>query len=214
MSQICSELHILARSLPRYRFPYNPVLIPHNGIYLLFERGETGHEGERIVRIGTHTGKNQLRARLEQHFISENKDRSIFRKNIGRALLNQTEDPFLAEWEIDRTSTATREKYGKGNEKERIKVEKMISSYLQSSMSFVVIPINERDDRLSLESRIISTVSLCEECGPSSHWLGKFSPKEKVRTSGLWLVNELYKVPLSLENLDSLKSITLCPIIK
>ena len=39
---------------------------------------------DRIVRIGTHTGENQLRSRLMQHFVKENKNRSIFRKNIGR----------------------------------------------------------------------------------------------------------------------------------
>jgi hypothetical protein len=32
---------------------------------------------------------------LEQHFIKENKDRSIFRKNIGRAILNKDQDALL-----------------------------------------------------------------------------------------------------------------------
>ena len=74
------------------------------GIKLLFEKGETAHGMDRIVRIGTHTGKNQLRSRLKQHFIKEDKDRSIFRKNIGRSLLNRDKDPFLEQWEIDLTS--------------------------------------------------------------------------------------------------------------
>jgi len=51
---------------------------------------------------------------------------------------------------------------------------------------------------------MISTVSLCEECQPSPEWLGKFSPKEKIRKSGLWLVNELYKDALSSEDIDAL----------
>ena len=53
--------------------------------------------------------------------------------------------------------------------------------------------------RLELESKIISTVSWCDECFPSNTWLGAHSPKEKIRKSGLWLVNELYKQEL-LEN--------------
>jgi hypothetical protein len=64
-----------------------------NGIYVLFERGEECHDGGRIVRVGTHTGDGQLRSRMLQHFVNENKDRSIFRKNIGRALLNRDRDP-------------------------------------------------------------------------------------------------------------------------
>jgi hypothetical protein len=45
------------------------------------------------------------------HFTIENKDRSIFRKNIGRALLNRDWDPFLPAWELDRTSRAIREQH-------------------------------------------------------------------------------------------------------
>ena len=73
-----------------------------------FERGEECHAGNRIVRVGTHTGDGQLRSRMLQHFVNENKDRSIFRKNIGRALLNRDGDPYLSEWEHDRTSRADR----------------------------------------------------------------------------------------------------------
>jgi hypothetical protein len=69
----------------------------------------------------------------------------------------------------------------------------------------VVIRLENKTDRLSVESKLISTLSHCKECGPSAGWLGAFSPKEKIRGSGLWLVNELYKVPLSIEDLDALK---------
>lgn len=62
----------------KYSFPFNEKEIPNNGIYILFEKGETGHLTNRIVKIGSHTGVNQLPARLNQHFIKENKDRSIF----------------------------------------------------------------------------------------------------------------------------------------
>ncbi|MEQ8154920.1 MAG: hypothetical protein ABRQ25_08580 [Clostridiaceae bacterium] len=56
-----------------------------------------------------------------------------------------------------------------------------------------------------MESRLISTVSLCKECFPSEGWLGRFSPKAKIRESGLWLVNELYKEPMSEEELKQLR---------
>ena len=84
---------------------------PANGIYILFEEGEQAHGMKRIVRIGTHTGNNQLRPRLSQHFINERKDRSIFSKNIGRCLLNKNNDPFLEDWQRDLTTRAAKEQW-------------------------------------------------------------------------------------------------------
>jgi len=98
MSEICQQLHELFNDLPRYWFPFNELAIPRNGIYILFEKHEHAHGVDRIVRVGTHTGENQLRSRLKQHFLNETKDRSIFRKNIGRAMLQKAEDPFLEQW--------------------------------------------------------------------------------------------------------------------
>jgi hypothetical protein len=49
----------------------------------MFEAGESGHGTDRIVYVGTHTGPGNLPARLAEHFVRENKDRSIFRGNIG-----------------------------------------------------------------------------------------------------------------------------------
>jgi len=89
MSYECSSVHKLTNELEKHSFPFDESTIPMNGVYVLFQKGEKGHQLDRIVRIGTHTGDNQLRSRLKQHFLFKNKDRSIFRKNIGRALLNQ-----------------------------------------------------------------------------------------------------------------------------
>jgi hypothetical protein len=36
--------------------------------------------------------------------------------------------------------------------------------------------------------------------------LGNFSPKEKIRGSGLWLVNELWKTPLNEWDMTELKN--------
>ena len=91
----CPHLHTLFNKLPHHHFPFDAKKIPLNGIYILFEFGEIAHDTNRIVRIGTHNGDGNLPSRLKSHFIKENKDRSIFRKNIGRALLNKSNDPFL-----------------------------------------------------------------------------------------------------------------------
>ena len=102
----CLELHALVATGTVHRVPFESRAVPMDGVYALFETGETAHGGPRIVRVGTHTGDGQLPSRLLQHFVNENKDRSIFRKNIGRALLAKAGDLYLAEWEIDRTSRA------------------------------------------------------------------------------------------------------------
>jgi len=194
--------------MPKHSFPFNEEDVPLNGIYILFEKGEFAHGTNRIVRIGTHTGNNQLRSRLFQHFLNENKDRSIFRKNIGRALLNKDGDSFLEQWELDLTTRNAREKYSSlvdfGKQKE---IEKRVSKRIQDNFAFVAFQIDERKRRRHFESRIISTVSLCDECKPSKNWPGLFSPKARIRKSGLWLVNELWKTPVSDKDLEELKQI-------
>lgn len=51
--------------------------------------------------MGTHTSEGRLKARLKDHFISRNKDGSIFRKNVGKALLSKIKDPYLDIWALD-----------------------------------------------------------------------------------------------------------------
>lgn len=202
----CSKIHKWFNSLNKLKFPFSDDDIPQNGIYVLFEKGEVAHDTDKIVRIGTHNGNNQLISRLKQHFIKENKDRSIFRKNIGRAFLNKDNDPFLKYWNLDLTTKKAKEKYATSIDFEKqYKIEEKITEYLQENFSFVVFEVEEKEKRLELESKLISTVSLCRECKPSTDWLGFYSPKEKIRKSGLWLVNELYKEPLSDNDLKVLE---------
>lgn len=205
MSQICHTLHQLFNSLTIFSFPFNARLLPKNGIYILFEDGEQAHGTNRIVRVGTHTGVNQLPSRLEQHFLKENKDRSIFRKNIGRAILNRDHDPFLEQWELDLTASEAKQQYLPALDLASLKqVERLVSEYIQGHLRFVALRVDDKQKRLDLESKIISTVSWCTECGPSPTWLGNYSPKEKIKQSGLWIVNELFKTPLDDDELNEL----------
>ena len=71
------------------------------------------------MRIGTHR-ENNFRNRISEHFLlNESKmnfnnetpkpsDRSIFRKNIGRALLNKQSADYLKVWNIDYTTSANK----------------------------------------------------------------------------------------------------------
>jgi hypothetical protein len=206
MSRECKILHEVVCSIKRYYFPFDESSIPEDGIYVLFEKREIGHGADRIVRIGTHTGEGQLPSRLWQHFLNENKDRSIFRKNIGRAILNKTKDPFFEQWEIDLTTRKNKAKYSNKIDFDLQKeIESKVSQYIQKNFSFSVFHVKDKTKRMTIESKLISTVSLCNDCTPSAKWLGKYSPKKKICESGLWLVNELYKTPLTLEELRQLE---------
>jgi len=168
MGKNCHTIHQWCNRMKKHSFPFNEKEIPENGIYILFEKGEFAHSANRIVRIGTHTGNKQLHSRLFQHFLNENKDRSIFRKNIGRALLNKDKDPFLKQWEIDLTTRNAKELHPNSvNFIEQKEIEKRVTKYIQDNFSFVVFQVDDKDKRLEIESKIISTVSLCNKCKPS-----------------------------------------------
>lgn len=193
MSVKCEKIHKLVNSLKRHTFPFDDSAIPSDGVYILFQKGEKGHGMDRIVRVGTHTSDGKLLSRLKQHFIRENKDSSIFRKNIGRAFLNMADDPVLKYWNMKMSTKENREKYsGKFDFSYKNKMEERVSAYIRSNFSFSVIKVNSRKERLDIEKKMIGTVSWCNECGASENWLGRHSPVKKIAESGLWLVNGLY----------------------
>jgi hypothetical protein len=205
---VVDALHQLLYQLPRHTFPLTATAkIPSNGVYILFEKGETRGAYDRIVRVGTHTGQDQLPSRLHQHFMNENKNRSIFRKNIGRALLNEEQHPYLPLWELNVTSRADREKNAAFLDTEFEKgLERRVSVYIGDNFSFCTFRVDSKEDRLMWESRIVSTLAQAG-CTPSEDWLGNHSPKQRIRESGLWQVNELYNDPLSAEELETLSQI-------
>jgi hypothetical protein len=201
-----NELHKIFNNLERFSYPFENRLnsIPENGIYVKFEKGEKSNELDRIVRVGTDTGENNLKKRLIEHFITENKDRSIFRKNIGRALLNKENNQYLKYWELDTTSKADKEKNLKLLDLEfEAKMEKEISNYIKTNFSFCVFRVETKEQRLFWESKLISTLAFKSK--PSENWLGNFSTKDKIKQSGLWQVQGLNKSKLTNEEFDNLK---------
>lgn len=202
------RLHKLFNEQNRFSFPFKDKesKIPRNGIYVIFEKGETFNDIDRIVRVGTHTGENQLRSRLNQHFVKENKNRSIFRKNIGRCFLNKDKSKYLDLWELDITSKADKVKNLKSLdlnfEKE---LETRISDYIQTNLSFCVFQVDTKEQRLFWESKIVSTLAKSNELKPSKNWLGNYSTKDKIKQSGLWQVNELYNEELTETEFEQLE---------
>ena len=110
-NEICERLHQCLNNIERFSYPFSERRLPSNGICIFFENGELAHGGDGIVLANTHTGNDQLVPRLNDHFERENKDRSIFRKHIGRCLLKRDNDAFLEDWERDLTSKQAKERY-------------------------------------------------------------------------------------------------------
>ena len=192
MTATCHYLHETLSRLPRLKRD-DLAKVPKNGIYVLFENGEKAHGGDRIVRVGTHRGQNNLAPRIREHLYKANKDRSIFRKHVGRCLLAKAGDPFLAQWEIDLTKKASRTLNEHKVNKARLQeIEAEVTRYMVANFSFAVLRFDTKEDRLHYEECLLSTIYQCSDCGPSEIWLGKFHPTSEIlKSCGLWNVQGL-----------------------
>jgi len=206
-SKECAWLHNILESCPLIAYPFDLEKLPLNGIYFFYEKGETNaHNGNLgIVRVGTHKSNN-FRSRISEHYLMDGmktfdenspapKDRSIFRKKLGRALLNKMKPAYLPIWEKDFTTKVERAKYkNKRDIALEIQVENQTTKILRNNFSFRFIEIADQEQRMGkkgIESRLIGTLSHCRLCKPSSQWLGNFSPKKQIQESGLWLIQHL-----------------------
>jgi hypothetical protein len=99
MEDFYTQIHDYFNSLVRYSFPYDKKelerITDKNGLYILFENGENFEKYDRIVRIGSHNTENRLIKRLRDHFLSKRQRKSVFRKHIGRCLLNKRNDDYI-----------------------------------------------------------------------------------------------------------------------
>ncbi len=197
------QLHQYFNGLSRYRWDSIKKIPFDNGIYIVFEEGEQYSTSyfERIVRVGTHDSGGRLKLRLSDHFKRENKDGSIFRKNIGKAILNKRSDPYLPTWAIN-TSKPENKRYINETVQKRIEAE--VTEYMRSAFSFAVIPVEDKARRLRLEKGIISTLNHDPLFTASAAWLGHFSTEDLIRDSGLWLKDGLDAASLTEEEMLSI----------
>ena len=172
----CKDLHDKARREVRFAHPDYQIppanskeicsdftKIPKNGVYIMFENGETAHPcdlNERIVRIGISEQPDRLPRRLKSHY----NGKSIFRKHIRTAIA----------------------------ERDGIAVDKVtkqqISDYIRKNITFAVIEVNNKKEREEMEKALIASVAQCPECKASDKWLGKYCAAPKIRNGKLWNV--------------------------
>ena len=193
-STLCDQLHRLFCAMTRYTWDQISQIPFANGIYIIFEKGEQYHGMERIVRVGTHTSANRLKARLLDHFVRENHDGSIFRKNVGKAILNAYRDPYLAAWSMDTSKPENRRFL---DEEKNTDTERRVSKYLRENFTFTVFQVMDKNERLRMEEAIIATLNAEPTFIPSSKWPGLYSPEREIRESGLWLKQGLNGKPMT-----------------
>jgi Family of unknown function (DUF6884) len=167
---------------------------PQSGVYLYFEPGEYRSNSNipRIVRVGTHgvsrgskaTLWNRLRTHRGASDGTGNHRGSIFRLHVGAAIA--AKDPTLA-----RTTWGVGQLVSPDVRKEEEELERAVSKYI-GTMSVLWLAIEDdaspASDRAYIERNLIGL--LVGKKGPidqpSANWLGRFSPNERIRSSGLW----------------------------
>lgn len=159
--------------------------LPKNGVYIIVDKNESAFgKAGRIVRVGTHTKQNRLIKRLANHFRHDTPSlgSSVFRELVAEA---------------------------KGRSE--------VSKYMKEKDRFfiILIPVeptgnkeNDKNLRLSLEEKIIATLSWCAffkgGTEPSENWAGKELSKkfpcnstyQQISELGLWLSDGLLKPPV------------------
>lgn len=172
---------------------------PEHGIYLLFEPEEV--RGDRVTPRVTAVGSHGLEegspvllwTRLAQHRGSVagpnpgagNHRRSSLRSHIGAALL-AGDDRFAA----------AADSWGQGPNASRsvrnaeAELEREVS-YRIGAMPLLWLAVPDRRERAAVVAGLIGTLSArggSPVDPPTTAWLGRRSPEEAVRTSGLWHV--------------------------
>lgn len=203
------EIHKNFNSLHRYNSREIDSIPFNNGIYIMFEKSEEVDELERIVRIGTHRRDNRLKERLKDHYKRKNKDGSIFRKNIGLALLHRELDPFEKVWELDFSKPEIKEQFDSEIFAKKSLIEDRVSNYLEQNITFSCIEVLEENDRLILEGKLIATLSQSPMRQSSNNWLGNYSPKSVIRDTALWNSQGVSGSLLSISELNHINDMNL-----
>jgi hypothetical protein len=172
---------------------------PKQGVYFFFEPGElrSGGREPRIVRIGTHAvsrgSKTTLWNRLRTHKGTGkglgNHRGSIFRLHLGAALANRNASLTIHSWGAGSSASASIRKQEEA-------IEREVSLHI-GKMQILWIAVEDKagaaSDRAYLERNLIGLLgarAASIDC-PSTDWLGRFSPNERIQESGLWNLNYL-----------------------
>jgi len=188
--------HDLASNLPRFDGRFVAGDLPANGVYLMFEAGETierdGGSVERIVRVGTHRADGGLVRRLRRHYAGR-RGNSVLRRHLGGALLARADpdDARLTDWHTQRAVPFP-------------DVEVAVSEALRDRFTFCCLRVDGASERLDLERGLIALLGRGQIGAPSDGWLGHHAISPAIRSSGLWNTLHTGGVPIDGEGIDRL----------
>lgn len=189
------------------------------GVYFFMETDESRMTSPfmlRVTRIGTHSvssgSKATLWNRLRTHRGavdgSGNHRGSIFRLHVGWAIIRRAElQALFPDWGTGQSAdSATR-----ANE---VEIEQEVSRII-SNMSVIWLEVDDDaspdSDRTYIERNLIAMLS--GPTGPldlsSGQWLGNWSDRDAIRSSGLWNINHV-REPYDPEVLDVLERYVEC----
>ena len=172
--------------------------LPERGVYFFLdpcERRRSSPGSARVVRVGTHALKRDavstLRGRLKQHFGRHdgggNHRGSVFRLHVGMAL-HERDGGGPASWAVADVAASVRAA-------ER-SWERRVSAYIRGLDVITLGVLDESgpgSHRAYVERNAIALLSTLGRHldPPTEAWLGQSSPREAIRTSGLWNVNHV-----------------------
>lgn len=203
-------VHEYFNNKERFSFPYDKkelkIISDSNGLYVLFEKGETYKTFDRIVRIGSHDGNGRLIKRLNNHFHSTNHRLSVFRKHIGRCFLNMEADKYLKDWDRPFKSRIEKEIHKEFvNIEYEKKYEQLVTNYICNNLSFAVIPqVYNNIERDRIEEGLISLLSQATEKTSSKNWIGNNHPDPRIKNAKIWNIEYLNHRPLDLKEFKEL----------
>ena len=207
MNSLSYRVHKYFSSLPRFTYKDINDITYDNGICIFFEAGEKYCGMDRIVNIGTHSTDHRLKERIKDHYLREHKDGSIFRKNIGKALLNFYKSSYLEVWSYDTSNKqkTPQEILYRVDSRLQKCIEKQVSEHLINNITFVCVNVESKVDRIRLKEGIIACLNHDVEFAASEEWLGRYSPEYEITNSGMWLKQGLDGVDLTEEELQGIK---------
>ncbi len=155
--------------------------------------GEMGHGSNQIVRVGTHTGKNQLRSRLKR-CREQDQTFHLYRTRNSTAIMTfiSVKLGYRSHFTSRRTSLVI----GLDHQRELSSVYRNTSARIFRSLSSAL-----KMDRLSIRSKLISTLSLTARRVWSVCRTGGLSPRGLREQSLAWSTN----IKFFTEDLDALK---------